>query len=163
MDQSAMARFVLMLSCASTVSSLNAGAAGAALSRRAALMGAAALPFALRNPALAADNAGIVERAEKQALKVDLAISRATKGDLFDPSGQSCQVLDQVLGVDKKVLRIELQELEQLKFMQAQGETVAPEKFQRINDIKARIDKQVGLHTLEWRTGPSPSQPVLVF
>jgi len=139
-----MPRVVLLLSYASAVVALNTGAAGAALSRRAALLGAASLPLALRNPVLAAeDQQGIVERAQAQSLRVDKAIKRATKGDLFDPEGQSCQVLDQVLAVDQKVMAFELRELEQLKSIQAQGEFVDPAKFEKVKEIEDRLNKQV--------------------
>ena len=70
------------------------------------------------------DTEGIVERAEKRALKVDKAIVRAYDGDLFDPTGQSCEVLDQVLAVDKRTIQFELSELKALQNIEASGETV---------------------------------------
>lgn len=131
---------------------------GAVLSRRAAVLSAAAAPWALWRDAAEAgtdafDRESIIKRAQEKSLSVDRVVARAQKGELFDGKGASCEVIDRVLGVDRIALQDEQRQLESLK---KSGKDVGKygNSLADIEKINKKIDKQIkALAALEEKNG----------
>lgn len=101
------------------------------------MFGAACLPFARRDAAWSADDtAGIIARAKAKTLESSKVVERAREKKLFDPAGQSCEVIDRLLMVDKQALDEELANLKKLR-------SVNSEQVAEVKAVTNQIEKQV--------------------